>query len=150
MKNQKGFNLIEMLIVIAIIGIIAAIAIPNLLAANRAANERLAISSLQQIHDAQIAYKAKHNEYAKSLSELEVINPSLERSGYVFTTESVQLGPSFAGRFFASAIPTVPTGVLQTGARRLGITTEGVVYYDLNLKSHFADEVSVKAATQHK
>ena len=56
--NQKGFSLIELLVVVIIIAIVAAIAIPNLLASRRAANEASAISSLRTIHSSEATYQA--------------------------------------------------------------------------------------------
>ena len=58
MKKQKGFSLIELLIVVAIILIIAAIAIPNLMRSRMAANESSAVGSVRTINTAMVAYAA--------------------------------------------------------------------------------------------
>ena len=130
------------MIVVAIIGIIAAIAIPNLLASRRAANEGSAQSSLRTIHSAEATLQATagSGNYGAlagaagtaTLQGQSLIDPVLatgKKSGYNFEVTPVDAvaATNTLASFHGTADPIVDSGPSQSGTRIFGVTEDGVM-----------------------
>ncbi len=139
-KRQKGFSLIELLIVVAIILVIAAIAIPNLMRSRQSANEASAVNSVRTLTSAEVMYAAVYPQvgYTCNLTDMgpyvgapsevaagliDGVLASGQKASYAFTLGNCNGNP--ATTFFVTGAPVGGGGV-----RKFCSSQPGVIHYD--------------------
>lgn len=145
MARQTGFTLMELMIVIALILIVAAMAIPSIVDAKIHADEASAVASIRAINTAEITYQATYGGFADSLANLGGAEPCSKsaataclldqslaggvKSGYVFAATG---GNPSGGENTSYVVGAAPEVFDRTGKRLFCSTEKSVIRADLN------------------
>ena len=138
-KNQRGISVVEVVVLVAILLVIAAIAIPNLLHSNLSSNESSAVGSLRSLNSACASYAMLYGGYPRDLANLgpgnpahsgaaDLIDPMLAsgtKSGYAFTYTAGAMGVS--GNVLSYSITATPITAGRTGQRSFFTDQSGVI-----------------------